>query len=59
MANVFRDVIVFFGDIGIYDVVLPFLLVFTIIFAIFEKKFFSVKNISNVLINLFFIVEAA
>ena len=37
MANVFRDVIEFFGDIGIYDVVLPFLLIFTIIFAIFEK----------------------
>lgn len=38
MANIFRDVIIFFGDIGIYDVVLPFLLVFTIVFAIFEKS---------------------
>jgi hypothetical protein len=38
MANIFRDVITFFGDIGIYDVVLPFLLVFTIVFAIFEKS---------------------
>ncbi|RMF05577.1 hypothetical protein D6764_04355 [Candidatus Woesearchaeota archaeon] len=37
MPNIFRDVITFFGDIGIYDVVLPFLLVFTIVFAIFEK----------------------
>lgn len=37
MVNVFRDVITFFGEIGVYDVVLPFLLVFTIIFAILEK----------------------
>ncbi len=32
-----RGVIEFFGEIGLYDVVLPFLLVFTIVFAIFEK----------------------
>ena len=32
-----KGVIEFFGDIGLYDVVLPFLLVFTIVFAIFEK----------------------
>lgn len=32
-----RGIISFFGDIGLYDVVLPFLLVFTIVFAIFEK----------------------
>lgn len=37
MANAFRNVIEFFGEIGLYDVVLPFLLVFTIVFAIFEK----------------------
>jgi len=37
MATAFRGVIEFFGDIGLYDVVLPFLLVFTIVFAIFEK----------------------
>lgn len=39
MADVsgFRGVIDFFNQIGIYDVVLPFLLVFTIIFAILEK----------------------
>ena len=39
MANesVFREIIGFFGDIGVYDVVLPFILVFTIIFAILEK----------------------
>ena len=32
-----RGVLGFFVDIGIYDVVLPFLLVFTIVFAIFDK----------------------
>ncbi len=37
MASTFREVLVFFDKIGIYDVVLPFLLVFTIVFSIFEK----------------------
>ncbi len=37
MASQLRDIIVFFEDIGLYDVVLPFLLAFTIVFAIFEK----------------------
>ncbi len=37
MASAFRDIIVFFDKIGVYDVVLPFLLVFTIVFAILEK----------------------
>ena len=35
--SVLGNVIEFFGKIGIYDVVLPFLLVFTIVFAILEK----------------------
>ena len=35
--STFREVLDFFVDIGIYDVVLPFLLIFTIVFAIFEK----------------------
>ncbi len=35
--TVFRGIIDFFNEIGIYDVVLPFILVFTIMFAIFEK----------------------
>jgi len=35
--SAFRGVIEFFGRLGIYDVILPFLLVFTIVFAIFEK----------------------
>ena len=38
MASMFRNVIDFFGDLGIYDVVLPFLLVFTVSFAILEKS---------------------
>lgn len=35
--SVFRGIIEFFDKIGIYDVVLPFILVFTIVFAILEK----------------------
>jgi hypothetical protein len=35
--SVFRGVLEFFNDIGIYDVILPFLLIFTIVFAILEK----------------------
>ena len=37
MATPFREVIEFFDSIGLFDVVLPFLLVFTILFAILEK----------------------
>ena len=37
-VSTFRNVIVFFDDLGIFDVVLPFLLVFTIVFAILEKS---------------------
>ena len=37
MAEGFRGAIVFLEKLGVYDVVLPFLLVFTIIFAILEK----------------------
>ena len=35
--TIFRGAIEFFQRLGIYDVVLPFLLVFTIVFAILEK----------------------
>ncbi len=35
--SLFRGVLEFFKDIGVYDVILPFLLIFTIVFAIFEK----------------------
>ena len=37
MVTPFRQVIEFFDTIGMFDVVLPFLLVFTIVFAILEK----------------------
>jgi hypothetical protein len=46
--SVFRGVIGFFDKIGIYDVVLPFLLVFTIVFAILEKtKVFGTTEFEN------------
>ncbi len=35
--STFRNVIDFFFQLGVYDVILPFLLVFTIVFAILEK----------------------
>jgi hypothetical protein len=45
MASNFREIIEFFARIGIYDVVLPFLLVFTIVFAILEKtRVFGVER---------------
>ena len=37
MVSTFRGVLEFFVKLGIYDVVLPFLLVFTLVFAIMEK----------------------
>lgn len=36
-VSTFRETLQFFDKIGIYDVVLPFLLVFSITFAIFDK----------------------
>ncbi|MBI2140606.1 hypothetical protein HYU14_06805 [Candidatus Woesearchaeota archaeon] len=48
MASAFRGVIEFFDEIGLYDVVLPFLLVFTIVFAILEKtKVFGTETIDG------------
>ena len=35
--SVFRESIEFLAKLGVYDVVLPFLLVFTIVFAILDK----------------------
>mgnify|MGYP005859833981 CR=1 FL=1 len=35
--SLFRATLVFFEEIGIYDVILPFLLIFTIVFAVLEK----------------------
>jgi hypothetical protein len=46
--STFRGAIDFFAEIGIYDVVLPFLLVFTIVFAILEKtKVLGVEKVQN------------
>ncbi|MGE0793120.1 MAG: hypothetical protein AB7V77_03010 [Candidatus Woesearchaeota archaeon] len=36
-GTILGEAVTFFGDLGIYDVVLPFLLVFTLIFAFLEK----------------------
>jgi hypothetical protein len=35
--SVFEGVLVFFQDIGMYTVVLPFLLVFTLVYALLDK----------------------
>jgi len=49
MASSFRDVIVFFDKLGIYDVVLPFLLVFAVVYAILDKtKILGTEKIDNV-----------
>ena len=46
--STFRGIIEFFGDIGIYDVVLPFILIFTVVFAILEKtKVFGTEKIGE------------
>lgn len=46
--NAFRGAIEFLGKIGVYDVILPFLLVFTIIFAILEKtKILGIEKIEG------------
>jgi hypothetical protein len=37
-VSTFRNTLIFFDKLGIYDVILPFLLVFTIVFAILEKS---------------------
>jgi len=36
--SVFREALVFFDKIGLYDVVLPFLLIFTLVFGVLEKS---------------------
>ena len=47
-TSTLREVLIFFDKIGIYDVVLPFLLVFTIVFAILEKtKVFGTEDIEG------------
>jgi len=46
--STFRGVINFFDRLGVYDVILPFLLVFTLVFAILEKtKVFGTEEIDG------------
>ncbi|MDP3698995.1 MAG: hypothetical protein Q8R47_05400 [Nanoarchaeota archaeon] len=46
--SAFRGMIGFLNKLGVYDVILPFLLVFTIIFAILEKtKIFGIDKIDG------------
>ncbi|MBI2666803.1 hypothetical protein HYX13_04280 [Candidatus Woesearchaeota archaeon] len=46
--SAFRGVIEFFGQVGLYDIVLPFLLVFTILFAILEKtKILGIEKVGS------------
>jgi len=48
MATAFRGTIEFFERLGIYDVVLPFLLVFTIIYSILERtKIFGTEKVEG------------
>ncbi|MFO8015938.1 MAG: hypothetical protein R6U32_02445 [Candidatus Woesearchaeota archaeon] len=47
--SVFRGALSFLDKLGVYDVVLPFLLVFTIMFAILERtKILGVENVGDV-----------
>jgi drug/metabolite transporter (DMT)-like permease len=47
-TTTFRGVIDFFDQVGLYDVVLPFILVFTIVFAILEKtKVLGTEEVSG------------
>ena len=46
--SIFRGVIGFLDRLGVYDIILPFLLIFTIVFAILEKtKIFGVEKIKD------------
>ena len=46
--STFRGVIDFFHVLGIYDVILPFLLIFTVFFAILEKtKVFGTEKVGD------------
>jgi len=46
--SVLRGIISFFVELGVYDVILPFILVFAIVFAILEKtKIFGVEKIDG------------
>src|SRR4030042_4397148 len=69
--SVFRGTLDFFQQIGVYDVILPFLLVFTIVFAILEKtrvfgydkldgREYSKKNLNGMMafVTAFFVVAS-
>ena len=48
MVSQFREILTFFDTLGIYDVILPFLLVFTIVYALLEKtKVFGTEEIEG------------
>jgi len=48
MATPFREILEFFTRIGVFDVVLPFLLVFTIVFALLERtKVFGTEKVEG------------
>ncbi len=48
-TSTFRGALEFFAKLGIFDVILPFLLVFTIVFAILEKtRIFGTEKVNNV-----------
>ena len=71
--SVFRDALVFFDQIGLYDVVLSFLLIFTLAFGILEKskilgtekgrddKVYTRKNLNAMIAFImgFFVVASA
>ena len=47
-ATVFGGVIVFLEKLGVYEIILPFLLVFTMVFAILEKtRVYGVEKIGD------------
>ena len=49
MASRFRSTLDFMNQLGVYDVILPFLLIFTIVFAILEKtRLFGTDEIQGV-----------
>ncbi len=70
-GSAFRGIVGFLGEIGVYDVILPFILVFTIVFAILEKtkilglekidgKEYTKKNLNSmVALSVAFLVIAS
>ena len=71
--SVFRDALVFFDTVGLYDVVLPFLLIFTLVYGVLEKsrifgtekavdgKEYTRKNLNSMVafVTGFFVVASA